>query len=339
MVYRIQVNDFTELLDFEPGDKSILHCALRHGVVLPHSCQDGRCGECKVKILKGNVSCKDDFGVLDSVTSEFKEILACSSIPCSDVAIEADFIPELSGIKAVNLPVKVNSFELVAQNVARIVFRLPPNNPFHYLPGQFLDLSYKGLTRSYSIANAVRLDGSLELHIRQLKGGAMSQNLFPGVPANELMRIYGPRGTFFLRSSNRPVVFIATGTGYAPIKAMLEGAASKGDGRNVLFYWGNSDPSAFYDLDWLRQFEERHKNFSFTPILRRPVAGWDGVVGAVFETILHWDEDLAGFDFYLCGSPAMIDAAKEALVERGALPRQMYFDAFFTAGNILIRGS
>lgn len=339
MAYKIQVNDIAELLEFDPGDKSILHCALRHGVVLPYSCQDGRCGECKIKIINGEVIAKDDFGVLISYPPVHEIVLACSSVPCSDLAIEADFIPELSGIKAINLPVKVNSFELVSKNVARIVFRLPPNNPFHYLPGQFLDLSYKGLTRSYSIANAVRSDGCIELHIRQLDGGAMSQNLFPGVPANELMRIYGPRGTFFLRSSNRPVVFIATGTGYAPIKAMLEGAASKGDGRNILFYWGNSDPSAFYDLDWLRQFEDRHENFGFTPILRRPVASWEGAVGAVFEPVLHWDEDLAGFDFYLCGSPAMIDAAKQALVKRGALPRQMYSDAFFTASNISIRGS
>ncbi len=329
MPCKIEINDLPEILEFDAGDISILHCALRYGIVLPHSCQDGRCGECKVKILNGSVNSKDDFGVLASHEVVQGFVLACGSVPSTDVVVEADFIPELSAIKVVNLPVKVNAYELVTGNVAKIVFRLPPNNTFNYLPGQYLDLTYKGVTRSYSIANAKRPEGSLELHIRQLEGGAMSQNLFPSVPANELMRIYGPRGTFFLRSSNRPAVFIATGTGYAPIKAMLEGAANKGDGLNITFYWGNSDPAAFYDLDWLLQFEERHKNFSFTPILRRPVVGWEGAVGAVFEPVMHWAEDLAGFDFYLCGSPAMIEAAKEALVKRGAIPSQMYSDAFF----------
>jgi CDP-4-dehydro-6-deoxyglucose reductase, E3 len=331
MSYSIRISDTQDSILFENGDNSILRCAINRGIILPHSCEDGRCGECKIKVVEGVVEARDDFGVLEPIDASNGYVLACCSVPLSDVVIEANHIPELSQIKTVNTPAKVNSFQMVTENIATLVLRLPPNNLFIYLPGQYLDLTYKGVTRSYSIANAPEAGGTLELHIRRFDGGEMSEHLFAEVPVNELMRINGPKGTFFVRNSMRPIVFIVTGTGYAPIKAMLQQLIANSDTREFQLYWGNSDPNSFYDLVWLQYLNENWANFSFIPVLRRPSPTWGGLTGAVFDFVIDQGANLRDFDFYLCGSPLMINAAKEKLIENGALEQHMFSDAFFAA--------
>ncbi|MBF4438157.1 CDP-6-deoxy-delta-3,4-glucoseen reductase, partial [Vibrio anguillarum] len=148
-------------------------------------------------------------------------ILTCQSKAKSDVVLKANYYPELVDIKQQTISCKVASFEFVTKDIVSIRFRFSPKTIFNYLPGQYVDLSFRGVKRSYSIANAKSKSNELELHIRKVPNGEMSELLFEHLKENQLMRIEGPKGTFFVRDNIKPLIFIATGTGIAPIKAIV----------------------------------------------------------------------------------------------------------------------
>ncbi len=305
------------------ANKTILESALSEDIHLDYSCNSGDCDTCSTRLLSGKVKL-DNGGLIGS-----GEFLVCNSFPLSSIEIEADYYPELSGVSRKALPLKVKTEKLLNKDVLQIFFRMPPTVNFEYLPGQYIDLTYQGVTRSYSIANAFSQDNELELHIKQVEGGGMSSVLFGGLQANTLMRAYGPNGTFFVRESSAPVAFLVTGTGFAPAKAMIENLLyQKGANREIYLFWGARNESDLYSEE-PKKWVQEYGNFNYIPVLSRAGESWVGSVGYVQSAIIEVAQNnLSGFHVYACGSPAMIESAKSLLIEHGLSKSNFYSDAF-----------
>ncbi len=315
-----------------PDDKSILDGALNSGVSLEHSCKTGACGACKAKVLSGDINNIDPRNILSEDEIEAGFFLTCVSKALSDCEIEANYFPELSDIYRKLVPAKVDSIDVSSLDVAIIKLRLPPSASFKFRAGQYIDLLYAGLRRSYSIANSQECSSGIELHIKAVHNGKMSTKIFKEFKKDTLIRIDGPIGTFFLRSSNRPIIFVAGGTGFAPVKAMIEELLHKNDKRPIYIYWGSTTSSGFYSSlaeDWASEYE----HINFIPVVSGEDPEWDGRVGLVHKSVLEDFGSLEKFDVYACGSPLMIEAARKEF-EAFNLPKDRFFsDAFIASDN------
>ncbi|GAB3520441.1 CDP-6-deoxy-delta-3,4-glucoseen reductase [Photobacterium alginatilyticum] len=302
------------------SDMNLLEDAISQSIPLEHSCKTGECGACSVELLSGTVE-NENGVVVDTGT-----ILTCQSKALSDAVLKANYYPELAHIKQQTLPCKVAAFEYVTQDIVVIRFRFPPTAKFDYLPGQYVDLNFKGVKRSYSIANAKRECKELELHIRKVPNGQMSELIFGELKDNQLMRIEGPKGTFFVRDSTRPLILLAGGTGVAPVKAIVEELIKNEDPREVYIYWGMPSSEGFY-LESLETIAKEKSNFHYIPVLSGN-GDWSGRKGLVHQAVCEDFESLEKYDVYACGSPIMIDTAKHTFFEKGLLQDSFYSDAF-----------
>ena len=304
---------------------SILDSALSAGVVLRHSCKNGSCGLCESKIISGEV--------IDNTGHRYQSgeyFLTCQCEPAmASIVIDAEYYPELSTQTRKVIPCKVSS--IIKKNDFLIIWlRIPPSIHFSYLPGQFINLSFQGVSRSYSIANANAKDG-VELHIRRVVDGEMSNLLFSQLKVDTLMRLDGPIGTFFVRDDTRPIIFLAGGTGFAPIKAMVESLLQSGSSRQLFIYWGMRSSHEFYSSlpsEWAEQF----KQVRFVPVVSESDAKWFGRSGYVHQAVLQDIECLSDYCVYACGSSHMIDAAKGDFLKFG-LPEKQFFSDVFTVSK------
>jgi CDP-4-dehydro-6-deoxyglucose reductase len=308
--------------------QTILDAALSNNIGLGYSCSNGKCGECQSTLISGEVT---PINTEKYFTPAEVEILTCCSIPKTDIILKAEYSPELSDIERKTVPAKVNSFFSPVNDVLSLSLRVPPKANFKFLPGQYIDLLWNGKKRSYSIANSNSMNNEVELHIKKVDGGVFSSFLFGGLVKEQLFRLYGPLGTFFLRDNDRPLIFICTGTGFAPIKSMVEYLINSGSSREIYIYWG-----AQYRLDlysdlpslWDKDFQ----HITFIPALSRQesllATEYSGYVqNAVVEQ--HPCLDL--FDVYACGSGEMIKSAKKYLVSNGLSETNFYSDAFIAS--------
>ncbi|MDZ7324862.1 CDP-6-deoxy-delta-3,4-glucoseen reductase [Kosakonia sacchari] len=303
------------------SEKTLLDSALEAGIHLEHSCKNGSCGICEAQLIAGEV-----IDAQDKVVPAGNNILTCSCRPGDDVSLQATYYPELAGqIKKIT-PCKVVSAENVSEDVIKLVLRFPPTAQLNYLPGQYINLQYQGVTRSYSIANADAKEG-IELHIRNVPNGQMSQLVFGGLTANTLMRIEGPCGTFFIRKNERPVIFIAGGTGFAPVKAMVESLLAENTQRKIYIYWGMQYSGHFYS-SLPRQWASENPDIHFIPVVSGDEVGWQGRKGFVHNAVVEDFDNLEGFDVYACGSPVMIEASRKDLMTLGLPAKHFYSDAF-----------
>jgi CDP-4-dehydro-6-deoxyglucose reductase len=310
---------------------SILECAAKAQIALPYSCKTGRCSSCKCKVLSGRSrTLFDELGL----TNEEKEdgwILSCARTAASDLLIEVEDISGFVIPTVKTLPARINSLQKLAPDVLRVILRVPPNSILNYLPGQYVNvIGAGGVRRSYSVANAPSADGQLELHIRAVAGGVMSDYWFSEAKADDLVRINGPLGSFFLReTAGLDLVFLATGTGIAPIKAMIEAmpqlAASKLP-RSVTVVWGGRVPDDMY-LD----VAAMPGNHIFIPVLSRASTCWSGERGYVQQALLEVQRDLSKAAVYACGSDAMIHSARRSMFEAGLPSNRFYSDAFVSS--------
>lgn len=316
----------------EPGE-AILDAALRSGVVLEHSCRTGRCSTCKAKVKSGLTAALYDETGLHPSEREAGWILTCARSAVSDLELEAEDLGNIRLHPAKTLPCRIQSLERLSSDVLKVSLRLPPNQQLDYHPGQYIDLIARdGLRRSYSVANASATDKRVELHIRQVPDGAMSRFWFDEAKPNDLLRLNGPLGTFFLRdAADLDLILLATGTGMAPIKAMLENLASASAPtrpRSISVYWGGRVPQ---DLYW--NPAEIDLAFEYTPVLSRADATWAGARGHVQQAVLSSGLDLARAVVYACGSSAMIASAREQLVGAGLSARRFHSDAFVSSSQ------
>lgn len=300
---------------------TVLDAALTAGVTLEHSCRNGSCGLCASKIIQGEVLDHNS-----QVLGRGQTFLTCQCRSHSDeLIIESEYYPELSKVSRKIVPCKVSSVEVDADFLV-IKFRLPPTANFVFLPGQYINLTYQGISRSYSIANADCKDG-IELHIRRVPDGVMSSLLFSEIKLDTLMRIDGPIGTFFVRESNDPIIFLAGGTGFAPVKSMVEALISSHSSRKVCIYWGMNSGKDFYSQlpnEWAEKFD----NITFIPVVSGIDAEWDGRTGLVHHAVLQDFQEMTDYCVYACGSPHMIAAAKEDFVKVGLSEKKFFSDAF-----------
>ena len=311
---------------------TILDAALAQGVVLEHGCRTGRCGSCKTRVVQGQTAALRVPLSLTEAEEAAGWVLTCTSQAVTDVQLDAEDLGLLAAFPSRVTPSRIDVLERVADDVVRVVLRLPPASPLRFLAGQHVDVtSPAGVRRSYSIASAAAAPGKLELHIRRVDGGRFSDYWFGAAQANDLLRFDGPRGSFFLRPvAGLDVVFLATGTGIAPILSMLAQIATMTDEppRSVCLYWGGRqvqdhyvDPAAM--LPGLR----------YVPVVSRGGAQWQGARGHVQDVLLAdaalgRAPALAGAAVYACGSERMIGDARRVLVEAGLPPRRFHFDAF-----------
>jgi CDP-4-dehydro-6-deoxyglucose reductase len=318
------------------SDETILEAALREGFALAYGCRNGACGTCKGKVMEGRV----DYGShQDSTLTEADKArgmaLFCVARPLTNLVIEAREIGAAKDIPIKVLPCRVQQMERRAPDVMVLRLKLPASERLQFLAGQYIDLLLKdGRRRSYSLANPPHDDALLELHIRKVERGDFSSHVFGGMKEKDILRLEGPLGSFFLREdSDKPCIFVAGGTGFAPIKGILEHAFRSEARRQMVLYWGVRSLSDLYMPELPSRWQQEHDNFTFIPVLSepKPEDNWQARTGRVHEAVLTDFDDFSGYQVYASGAPAMVDAAHKAFTARGLPEDEFYSDAFVYA--------
>lgn len=330
---QITINPNGHLVAGEP-DRTVLESALAADLVIPYGCRNGACGTCKGKLVAGRV----DYGhhQASTLTEEDKAkglALFCVARPLTDITIEVREVRRAGDIQIKRLPCRIETIDKPAPDVAIVTLKLPANEKLRFLAGQYIDLLLKdGKRRSFSIATAPFVEGTLSLHVRYVKGGLFTEQLFHQYKGREILRFEGPLGTFFLRESDKPIVLVAGGTGFAPIKSLIEQAFHDGITRPMTLYWGVRSLADLYLPDLPGEWQKNHPDFRFIPVLSDPLPadGWTGRTGFVHRAVMEDFPDLSGYQVYTCGGPAMIDAARAEFTGQCSLPEGEFFADSFT---------
>ncbi len=314
--------------------ETVLAAALREGIVIAYGCRHGSCGTCKGKLLEGAV----DYGTYQeqALTEAEKNAgmaLFCQAKPRADLVIQCREIGTVvKGMQIKMMPARVMKIERAAPDVTLLELKLPANDKFMFLAGQYVDLILRdGTRRSFSMANAPHDDGFLRLHLRNY-GGPFSQHVFGAMKEKDILRIEGPFGTFFLREdSAKPIVLLASGTGFAPIKAMVEHALHTGMKRPMTLYWGCRVRADLY-LNELAEGWQREGKLRYVPVLSdaTPADHWTGRTGFVHRAVMEDFPDLSGHQVYACGAPIVVDSAHRDFTSKCKLPEDDFFSDSFT---------
>ena len=332
MSFKVRVEPSGHLIEVQDGE-TILEAALREGFSLAYSCRNGACGTCKGTIVQGLV----DYGhyeakALSAAERATGKALFCRATPLTDLVVEARELGAARGIVIRTMPCRVVRKEQLAHDVMALYLKRPQAEVFRFLAGQYVDILLKdGRRRSFSLANAPEHDELLELHVRRVAGGHFSEYVFTGMAEKTLLRIEGPLGTFFMdEQSPRPVLLIAGGTGFAPIKGMLEHHFATGAERSMHLFWGVRALRDLYMDALARGWTGTHAAFQYTPVLSEPgpADGWLGARGYVHEEVVRQYPDLSGYDIYASGPPAMVQAAHALFCAHGLPPDRLFSDSF-----------
>jgi CDP-4-dehydro-6-deoxyglucose reductase len=329
--------------------EAILAAAIRQGIGMPYGCKDGTCGSCKCKKLEGVVK----HGVHQSKALSPQEeasgfILTCCGVPQTDILLESRQVTDESGFPVRKMPSRVISMEKKSPDVMVVKLQLPANDTMRYHAGQYIEFILRdGSRRSYSMANAPHtamrsetsppIGPSVELHIRHMPGGKFTDHVFTAMKEKEILRVEGPYGAFYLREdSDKPMILLASGTGFAPIKAVIEYMQFKGIDRPATLYWGGRRPSDLYMDDWVRTKLAEMPNLKYVPVISNalPEDNWTGRTGFVHKAVLEDFPDLSGYQVYACGAPIVVDSARaEYSALAGLPPDEFHADAFTTEAD------
>lgn len=333
MSFSIKVEPSGHHFPAEPHE-TVLDAALRHGVVLPYGCRNGACGSCVAKLVSGEIEYAN--GELPpAVTPEEAAVgmvALCQARPVSDLLIESREIEEDEGIEVRAMPARIALMERLNHDVMLLRLKLPDTERLAFRAGQYIQILLKdGRKRSFSLANAPHDDAFLELHIRHIEGGEFTTEVFDKMHVKDLLRIEGPLGQFYLREeSDRPIILLAGGTGFAPIKGMIEHAIAADITRPMHLYWGARAREDLYLHELAGQFAREHENIRYTPVLHEPRSGdgWQGATGFAQDIILQDYPDLSGYEIYAAGPPAMVYAGQDVFAAHGLALEHYYSDAF-----------
>ena len=325
-----------------PG-QTVLEAAQRAGVALPYCCRAGVCGSCKATLLRGECAYPRNPPVaLRGVAPERHALLLCQAVPCSDLLIAAREIESLEDIAPRRLEVVVAGKSTLAPDVSGLVLQTAPGQPpLRWLPGQYLDvLLDAGQRRPFSIANGPRPDGGIELHVRHVAGGGFTGHVQDALRVGDRLAIEGPLGTFVPREdTERPMLFMAGGTGFAPVKAIVEHFIALGTQRPMRVYWGARRAADLYLRELAESWTHAARDLRFHAVLSDPheahAAGLR--TGLVHEAVLADTPDVSGHDVYMSGPPAMIDAGRRAFLAAGLDEARLYFDSFDYAPDVLAK--
>jgi CDP-4-dehydro-6-deoxyglucose reductase len=326
-------------------DETLLEAALRQGINLPYGCKNGACGSCKGKVVKGKITHgQHSESALSKADETAGGILFCCSHPQSDLLIEAREVQGSGDIAIRKVPCRVNTISKPSSDVAILKLQLPAAERFQFLAGQYIEFLLKdGQRRAYSIATSPDQEGPLELHIRHLPGGVFTDFVFgvtnPALKEKDILRFEGPLGSFFLREdSKKPIIFLAAGTGFAPIKSIIEQMQAKKIERPIYLYWGGRRPSDLYLDDLCKTWEKEIPNFQYIPVISDglPEDAWQGRTGFVHQAVMQDHPSLKGFQVYACGAPVMVNAARTDFSSKCQLPEEEFFADSFTSAADLV---
>lgn len=312
---------------FECGlDETILDASRKYNISIEHSCCSGRCGICIAPVLSGETFAIKPEESLTLESQEMGNILTCCRVPVTDVSLDVEDLGEIGNIPVRTLPCRINSLKLLNNDVIQVILRVPPNSEFKFVAGQYINLIDKGIRRSYSLANAVQLDGNLEIQVKRVSQGLMSEYLFTRARQHDLLRIEGPLGTFSYRADDSEnVILMATGTGIAPIKSIIESLEKSSHDKKIYIVWGGRVLEDLY-LD----FSAGNLKYTFVPVLSREKIG-NVCFGYVQDAVLSLGLDLKKTTVYACGSEIMIKDACDVLVRNGLRKKRFYSDAFVSS--------
>ncbi|HGX91830.1 MAG TPA: CDP-6-deoxy-delta-3,4-glucoseen reductase [Candidatus Tenderia sp.] len=334
MSFKITVEPSGHVFSVNDGE-TILDAALRHGLSFPYGCRNGGCGACKGKVVAGEVSYPaGQPGCLSDTEEAIGQVVVCQARPLGDVVLEVHEIGKSKDVPIRRYPTKVVQMEQLSEDVMRLCLKLPENDRMLFLAGQYIDIILPdGRRRSFSLANAPHNDEVLELHVRHVEGGEFTGYVFGQMKEKDIVQIEGPYGDFYLREeSPRPMLFLAGGTGFAPIKGIIEHALQEGVSRPMTLYWGTRTAADQY-LAGLVEDWQRQGGLSYVPVLSEAEAGDGGRHGFVHQAVVEDVADVGGYDVYVSGPPVMVAAAREAFMQRGLPKGQFYFDSFEFASD------
>lgn len=312
--------------------ETVLDAALRQGVSLPYGCRGGMCGSCAATLLSGQVHYP--FGEAQGLSVQDQangKAFLCMAAALSDLEIDVPQLGAEPDIEVKTLPVRVERMRKLAEDVMELALKLPASERLRFLAGQYIDILLKdGKRRGFSLANSPAHDEFLELHIRHVPGGQFTSHVFNEMQEKALLRIEGPLGSFYIRESVRPIILMGGGTGFAPLKGMLEQMMDQGLDKPVYLYWGVRSKADLYMDSVVRSWVSRHSQLTYVPVLSeaKPEDCWQGRSGWVHDAVVADFADLSGYDIYLSGPPPMVNAAKAAFVAQGLPESQLYYDSF-----------
>jgi CDP-4-dehydro-6-deoxyglucose reductase len=331
--FQVTVQPSGRQFEVGPGEQ-VLAAGIRQSIGLPYGCKDGACGSCKCKMTSGTVvHGKHQSKALSEDEAQAGFILTCCATPQSDLVLESRQVTALGDLPVKKLPVRVSTLEKKSADVMLLQLQLPANDAFTFRAGQYVEFILRdGARRSYSMANAPSKGAALELHIRHMPGGKFTDHVFADMKEKEILRIEGPFGSFYLREdSSKPMIFLASGTGFAPIKALLEHMQHQGIQRPVTLYWGGRRPGDLYLDAWVHAQLAVMPQLRYVPVISDalPEDQWTGRTGFVHRAVLDDFPDLSQHQVYACGAPIVIDSARTDFGTRAGLPaEEFYADAF-----------
>jgi CDP-4-dehydro-6-deoxyglucose reductase len=340
IMHTITLSPGGQTFQVEPHE-SVLTAALRSGLVIPYGCKNGACGSCKGKLISGSL----DYGVyqekaLPAAEREQGKALFCQAKPLSDCVLEARLVGKAGDIQIKTLPCRIHSMQKLTDDVMVLKLKLPASERLQFLAGQFLEFLLRdGTRRSFSMGNAPHDDELVEIHVRHVPGGQFTDHVFGKMKEKDILRFEAPLGTFFLREdSTKPIVFVASGTGFAPIKSIIEHAMHKSIVRPMTLYWGGRRPQDLYMNELAQKWaSECGAFFKYVPVISDalPEDDWKGRTGFVHRAVMEDFPDLSRHQVYACGVPIMVDSARADFLAQCSLPEdEFYADSFTTAADL-----
>ncbi len=343
MTFKVSIQPSGHQFDAKP-DETILQGALNNGIGLPYGCRNGACGSCKGKLVSGSI----DYGTYsasalsDAEKAEGKALFCCAK-PLTDVTIEAREVDGTKDQQIKILPSRVQSMERVADDVIVLSLKLPASERLQFLPGQYVEFLLKeGKRRSYSMANAPHDDAFVQLHLRHMPGGHFTDHVFGKMKERDILRFEGPLGSFFLREdSDKPIIMVASGTGFAPIKAIIEHALYREIKRPITLYWGGRRPKDIYMMALCQEWVKTAPHITFIPVVSDalPEDDWSGRTGFVHRAVVADFPDMSGYQVYACGAPIVIDSARKDFTAQCKLPEEEFYADSFTTEADLAKGA
>jgi CDP-4-dehydro-6-deoxyglucose reductase len=338
MTFTITVQPSGRIFEAQP-DEAILAAGIRQGIGLPYGCKDGACGSCKCKLLSGSVTHGAHQAKALSADEEAAGyVLTCCGVAHSDVVLESRQVTEAGAFPIKKMPVRVSALERVTHDVIVLRLQLPASDAFQYHAGQYVEFLLRdGDRRSYSMANAPHTQASqpsVELHLRHMPGGKFTDHVFGTLKEKDILRIEGPYGSFYLREdSTKPMVFLASGTGFAPIKAIIEHMQFKGITRPTTLYWGGRRPADLYQSAWIEAQLASMPHLRYVPVASDALHEdqWSGRTGFVPQAVLQDFPELSGHQVYASGAPIVVESGRTDIGAQAGLPPEEFFADYFTS--------
>ncbi|MGQ0708249.1 MAG: CDP-6-deoxy-delta-3,4-glucoseen reductase [Rhodoferax sp.] len=317
-------------------EQTLLAAAMAHDITLPYGCKDGACGSCKCKKLSGQVRhLPYQAHALSADELAAGYVLTCCAQAQSDLVLENKQVAEEGALPVKKLPARVSRRERLAPDVVRLLLQLPANDQFAYRAGQYIDIVLRdGSRRSYSMGTRPQPNAPLELHIRHMPGGKFTDHVFGTMAEKEIVRFEGPFGSFYLRErSDKPIILLASGTGFAPIKAVLEQLHTLGSQRSITLYWGGRRPMDLYLHGWVATQQAHMPMLRYVPVVSDalPEDAWSGRTGFVHRAVLEDFADLRAHEVYACGAPVVVESARRDFSALAGLPAEAFFADAFTS--------